>query len=145
MAVVLLYFNKLNPFQQVNRQEKLDTMGIWYKVIVGVLPAAVIGLLFDDWLNEHLYNYWTVALMLILYGVLFIIIEDRNKNRASTIRIFLYHMGQPFNRRLSGLSLIPGTSRSGATIWAQLFLAPPVIWLRVLFLCPSRLCLVPAR
>jgi len=125
MAVVLLYFNKLNPFSaSKSRQEKLDTMGIWYKVIVGVLPAAVIGLLFDDWLNEHLYNYWTVALMLILYGVLFIIIEDRNKNRASTIRDFSQlSYGTAFQIGVfQVLSLIPGTSRSGATILGAIIL-----------------------
>jgi undecaprenyl-diphosphatase len=123
--VVLLYFNKLNPFSTgKSRQEKLDTIRIWYKVIVGVLPAAVIGLLFDDWLNEHLYNYWTVALMLILYGILFIVIENRNKKRNSTVRDFsqlsfatAFQIGV-----FQVLSLIPGTSRSGATILGAILL-----------------------
>src|SRR5690554_5380280 len=81
-AVILLYFHKLNPFSPKKTvQEKKDTLAIWYKVVVGVLPAAVIGLLFDDWLNDHFYNYQTVAVMLIVYGVLFIVIENRNKKR----------------------------------------------------------------
>ena len=58
MAVVILFFHKLNPLSpSKSKEEKIDTMKIWYKVIIGVLPAAVLGLLFDDWLNEHLYNY----------------------------------------------------------------------------------------
>lgn len=125
MAVVLLYFNKLNPFSAgKSRQEKLDTMGIWYKVLVGVLPASVIGVLFDDWLNEHLYNFWTVALMLILYGVLFIVIENRNKKRTSTVRDFSQlSFGTAFQIGVfQVLSLIPGTSRSGATILGAILL-----------------------
>ena len=71
MAVVILYFNKLNPFSpRKSLREKKETMSIWYKVIVGVIPAGVMGFLFDDWLNEHFYNYITVAFTLVLYGVL---------------------------------------------------------------------------
>lgn len=125
MAVVILYFHKLNPFSsKKSRNEKKDTMVIWYKVIVGVIPAAVLGLLFDDWLNEHFYNYQTVAIMLIVYGILFIIIENRNKGRAGRFdnvnnltykTAFLIGMFQV-------LSLIPGTSRSGATILGAILL-----------------------
>lgn len=80
MAVVILYFHKLNPFSlQKSSEEKRDTMAIWYKVVVGVLPAAVLGFLFDDWLNENFYNYQTVAVMLILYGILFIVIETATR------------------------------------------------------------------
>src|SRR5690606_18015967 len=86
LAVVLLYFHKLNPFSsRKTLEEKKETMQIWYKVIVGVIPAGVAGLLFDDWLNEHLYNYWTVAIMLILYGILFILIENRNKGQVARV------------------------------------------------------------
>jgi len=125
MAVVLLYFNKLNPFStNKSRQEKTETMRIWYKVIVGVLPAAVIGLLFDDWLNARFYNYWTVALMLILYGALFIFIENRNKDRAVKVDDFPeLTYGTAFKIGLfQVLSLIPGTSRSGATILGGIIL-----------------------
>ena len=89
MAVVLLYFRKLNPFSpSKSKAEKQETMEIWYKVIVGVIPAAVLGFLFDDWLNEHFYNYQTVALTLIIYGILFIVIENRNKNKPSRVTGF---------------------------------------------------------
>ena len=125
MAVVLLYFYSLNPFSPSKTQlEKSKTMAIWYKVIVGVLPAAVLGLFFDDWLNEHFYNYQTVAVMLILYGIIFIIIENYNKGRTSQINdinemtyktAFLIGVFQV-------LSLIPGTSRSGATILGGIIL-----------------------
>ena len=119
LAVILLYFHKLNPFSpKKTTQEKKDTMSIWYKVIVGVLPAAVLGLLFDDWLNDHLYNYWTVAIMLIVYGILFIVIENRNKGKESSINSFkdLTYKTAFLIGMFQVLSLIPGTSRSGATI-----------------------------
>jgi len=68
MAVVLLYFHKLNPFSaDKTSKQKKDTMEIWFKVIVGVIPAGVLGVLFDDWFNEHFYNYQTVAIALIVY------------------------------------------------------------------------------
>ncbi|MGI6685303.1 MAG: undecaprenyl-diphosphate phosphatase [Bacillota bacterium] len=119
MAVVLLYFHKLNPFSpRKSSQEKKDTMGIWYKVIVGVVPAAVLGLLYDDWLNEHFYNYQTVAITLIIYGILFIVIENRNKNKAARVTDFreLSYLTAFCIGIFQVLSLIPGTSRSGSTI-----------------------------
>lgn len=119
LAVVVLYFQKLNPFSpQKSRQEKKETMEIWYKVIVGVLPAGVIGLFLDDWLNEHFYNYWVVAIMLILYGVLFIVIENRNEGKEGTIQTFqqLSYRTAFLIGVFQVLALIPGTSRSGATI-----------------------------
>ena len=80
MAVVVLYFHKLNPFSpKKNHREKMDTIVLWTKVILAVFPAAIIGILFDDWLNAHFYNPPVVAAMLIIYGILFIIIENRNK------------------------------------------------------------------
>jgi undecaprenyl-diphosphatase len=125
MAVVLLYFNKLNPFSpNKTNQAKKDTMKIWYKVIVGVVPAAVLGLLFDNWLNDHFYNYQTVAIMLILYGVLFIVIENRNKNREPSVNNFndLTYKTAFYIGIFQVLSLIPGTSRSGATILGAIIL-----------------------
>lgn len=125
LAVVLLYFHKLNPFSsRKSLEEKKETMQIWYKVIVGVIPAGVAGLLFDDWLNEHLYNYWTVAIMLILYGILFIFIENRNKGQAARVNsIEELSYRTAFNIGLfQVLSLIPGTSRSGATILGGIIL-----------------------
>lgn len=125
MAVVILYFHKLNPFSsKKSRHEKKDTMKIWYKVIAGVLPAAVLGLLLDDWLNERFYNYQTVAVMLIVYGILFIAIEHRNKGRESSIKNFndLTYKTALFIGLFQVLSLIPGTSRSGATILGAILL-----------------------
>jgi len=125
MAVVLLYFHKLNPFSgKKSQREKNETMNIWYKVIVGVIPAGVLGFLFDDWLNEHFYNYKVVSVMLIIYGILFIIIENRNKNRPARIKNFSeMSYSTAFNIGIfQVLSLIPGTSRSGATILGAILL-----------------------
>lgn len=125
MAVVVLFFKKLNPLApSKTADEKWDTWNIWFKVVVGVLPAAVIGLLFDDWLFEYLYNYITVALMLVVYGVLFIVIENRNKNKTSTINDFnsLTYKTAFLIGMFQVLALIPGTSRSGATILGAIIL-----------------------
>jgi len=125
MAVVILFFHKLNPFSpKKTKKEKMDTMSIWFKVVVGVLPAAVPGLLFDDWLNEHLYNYQTVAIMLIFYGILFIIVENMNKGRDGRIRSFndLSYLTAFLIGMFQVLALIPGTSRSGATIIGAIIL-----------------------
>lgn len=119
MAVVLLYFHKLNPLSpRKTLQQKKDTMSIWYKVIVGIVPAAVIGIPLDDWLDVHLYNYQTVALMLVVYGILFIIIENIHKGKVPKIQSFheLSYKTAFFIGMFQVLSLIPGTSRSGATI-----------------------------
>jgi len=119
LAVVILYFHKLNPFSpKKSLQQKKDTMSIWYKVIIGILPAAIIGIPLDDWMDEHLYNYQTVALMLVLYGILFIIIENHNKGRNALVQNFnqlSYKMAFLIGM-FQVLSLVPGTSRSGATI-----------------------------
>jgi undecaprenyl-diphosphatase len=125
LAVVVIFFNKLNPLDpRKSKREKADTMQLWYKVIIACLPAAVIGLAFDDVLDKYLMNSIVVAAMLILYGVLFIIVELHNKgkqpkvndlNRLTYKTAFLIGMFQV-------LSLIPGTSRSGATILGGLIL-----------------------
>jgi len=125
MAVVLLYFHKLNPFSpRKSPKQKKETMAIWYKVVVGVLPAAVLGFLFDDWLDEHLYNYQTVALTLVIYGILFIVIENRNKGKVARVRDFgdLSYRTAFLIGVFQVLSLIPGTSRSGATILGAILL-----------------------
>jgi undecaprenyl-diphosphatase len=125
MAVVLLYFNKLNPFSpSKSKQEKMDTMSIWFKVIVGVIPAGILGVLFDDWLNEHFYNYITVAITLIVYGILFIVIENHNKGKEDKITSFedLSYKTALSIGLFQVLSLIPGTSRSGATILGAIIL-----------------------
>lgn len=125
MAVVLLYFNKLNPFSsRKSRSEKLRTWNLWFKVVVATIPAAVVGLLFDDMLNELFYNYKTVSLMLILYGIIFIIVENRNKNKRPAVNdLSNLTYNTAFKIGLfQVLSLIPGTSRSGATIVGAMIL-----------------------
>ena len=125
MAVVVLYFQKLNPFSgKKSKKEKMETMEIWFKVVVGVIPAGILGLLFDDWLNEHLYNYITVAITLIIYGVLFIIVENRKKDKEPRISTFkeLSYSTALLIGMFQVLSLIPGTSRSGATILGAIIL-----------------------
>ena len=142
LAVVILYFNKLNPFsRKKTKSERKGTWRLWGMVLVGILPAAVFGLLLDDWVNEHFYNKVTVASMLILYGVIFILLEKRNRRLAKE-----YEMPVGKHARISSeyeeesglfkvqevddidwktalkigffqvLAIVPGTSRSGATI-----------------------------
>ena len=124
MAVVVLYFKKLFPFEikKVDGKNKLtsnkDTWILWGKVLIACIPAVVIGLLFDDFLDEHLYNAVTVALMLIIYGILFIIVERRNKGKEAKVKD-LKSLTIKQALIIGGfqmLALIPGTSRSGATI-----------------------------
>ncbi|MEG0692105.1 MAG: undecaprenyl-diphosphate phosphatase [Oscillospiraceae bacterium] len=119
MAVVVLYFNKLNPFSSKKMDiEKKQTWSLWFKVLVASIPAGVVGLLFDDILEEIFYNPWTIAVTLILYGVLFIVIENWNKNRPAKVSKLtdLTYQTALMIGVFQMLSLIPGTSRSGATI-----------------------------
>ncbi|CAI3493063.1 undecaprenyl-diphosphate phosphatase [Enterococcus cecorum] len=119
MAVVYLYFNKLNPFdQQKSKLEQKQTWDLWLKVVVACFPSAIIGLLFDDWLDAHLYKPFPVALMLIIYGIGFIWVENRNRNikpKCTDLNRFTYKAAIMIGV-FQVLSLIPGTSRSGATI-----------------------------
>lgn len=119
LAVLVLYFHKLNPFSpKKSAEEKKETFSLWGKVIVACIPAAVIGLLFDDKIDALFYNYITVAVTLIVYGILFIVIENRNKNRTPKVNTLaeLSYQTALFIGVFQVLSLIPGTSRSGATI-----------------------------
>lgn len=125
LAVVVIYFHKLNPFSPKKTQkQKMNTIQLWIKVVIGVLPAMVLGLLFNDLIEEKLSNPYVVAAMLILYGVLFIVIENYNKTREPKVTklsqltiptILLIGLFQ-------ALAMIPGTSRSGATIVGALIL-----------------------
>ncbi|MBP3447666.1 MAG: undecaprenyl-diphosphate phosphatase [Clostridia bacterium] len=119
LAVLVLYFHKLNPFSPKKTPgERTETLHLWGKVIVGVLPAAVIGLLFDDLLNEIFYNPVTVTITLIVYGVLFILLENRNKKvspKINGLEELTYQTAFSIGL-FQLLSLIPGTSRSGSTI-----------------------------
>lgn len=119
MAVVVLYFEKLNPFsKRKNAMEKRATVSLWLKVIVACIPAAVIGLLFNDYMEEHFFNPHVVAAALIFYGILFIVIENRNKNRRPRVRSLeeLDYGTAIMIGFFQVLSLVPGTSRSGSTI-----------------------------
>ena len=119
MAVLILYFHKLNPFSpKKDAVEKKSTWRLWGMVAIGCIPAAVIGLLFDDLVNEYFYNKVTVAAMLILYGVFFVRMESTVGKRRPQVR----RIGQ-INYRMAlfiglfqFLALVPGPSRSGATI-----------------------------
>lgn len=119
LAVVVLYFHKLWPFcSKRGGLIKKDTMMLWFKVLVAVLPAAVIGLPFDDVLDAMFYNYQTVAVMLIVYGILFILVENYNKKRrprVTSLSELTWSMAAVIGV-FQVLALIPGTSRSGATI-----------------------------
>ena len=125
LAVVVLYFPKLWPFcSPRNGWIKKDTWALWFRVLAAVLPAAVIGIPFDDMLDEMFYNPWTVAITLILYGVLFIIVENRNhrrRSRVNSLEDLTWSLAIGIGV-FQVLSLIPGTSRSGATILGAILL-----------------------
>ena len=123
LAVFVLFFQKLWPFSRKKSSfENKNTWSLWFKVIVAVLPSAVLGLLFDDWMDAHLYNHMVVALMLVVYGVAFLLVE----RRATAAKIGDVQDIDYRTALLIGcfqcLSLIPGTSRSGATILGALLL-----------------------
>lgn len=125
MAVVMLYFKKLNPFDpNKSAGQKRAVWQLWVKIVIACFPAALCGLLLDDWMEAHLYNAYVVAATLIVYGILFIMIENRNHytefpvQRVTQITYktaFLIGLFQV-------LSLVPGTSRSGSTILGAMIL-----------------------
>lgn len=139
LSVVVIYFNRLNPFAKnkvqlperypkMNPQSKLyyrikgadqKTLDVWKKIIVGVIPAGVLGLLFDDYIDEHFMNPYTVATTLLVYGIIILWMEDRNKNKKNykfnTVADIDYKTAFQIGL-FQCLALIPGTSRSAATI-----------------------------
>ena len=124
-AVIVLFFHKLNPFTpKKDAVQKRGTWSLWFKVVVGVLPSAVIGLLLDDWLDSHLYNYIVVAITLILYGVAFLFVEKWNAARTMKIQSVeaIDYRTAILIGAFQCLSLIPGTSRSGSTILGAIVL-----------------------
>ena len=125
MAVVVLFFHKLNPFSpDKTPEEKKGTWGLWAKVVVSIIPSGVVGVLFDDWMDAHLHSSTVVAAMLIVYGVAFLLVERQYQGRhlavasvdqmdwKTAIGIGLFQC----------LSLVPGTSRSGSTILGGILL-----------------------
>ena len=134
LAVIVMYFTRLWPFRmpdpKTQGKEKFLSMlqmpkiVMWLKIIISCIPAIIVGLTIDDWIEAHLYNYITVAIMLIVYGILFIVVENRNRGRNAEVR----KIGQ-ISWRLAffigifqALAIIPGTSRSGATILGGILL-----------------------
>ena len=117
LAVLLLYFHKLNPFSpKKSAIQKKNTWILWFKVLVAALPAAIVGLLFDDIIDAILYNPTTVAIALIVYGILFIIIEKtKEPAKITTLESLDYFTALKIGA-FQMLALIPGTSRSGSTI-----------------------------
>ena len=119
LAVMVIYFKRLNPFQPGKTAREVQlTWQLWLKVVIACIPSAFFGLLLDDWMEAHLSNFFVVAIMLVVYGIVFIWIEDRNRRvepkvtdlaRMSYKTAFYIGLFQV-------LSIIPGTSRSGATI-----------------------------
>ena len=125
LAVILLFFHKLNPFSpKKDTKQKKRTWNLWAKVIVAVLPSAVIGLLLDDWMDAHLYTYYVVAITLIVYGVAFIWVENRNRGHAPKVKNVneIDYRTAILIGCFQCLSLIPGTSRSGSTILGAILL-----------------------
>ena len=122
LAVVVLYWNKIFPFNfryKFRPFLRFVVFQLWLKILVACIPAAIVGLLFDDWLNAHLYNAVVVAIMLVLVGIAFIIIENRNRGRRA--RVDSMHQLSFGDALIIGLfqliaAIFPGTSRSGATI-----------------------------
>ena len=125
MAVVVIYFHRLNPFspKKTEKQKKM-TLQLWVKVVIASIPAGGGGILFNDFIEEKFNNSYVVATMLIVVGVLFIVIENRHKGRKPQITK-ISQMGVPvliWIGVFQMLAMIPGTSRSGATIIGALAL-----------------------
>ena len=136
LAVIVLFFHKLNPFAPSKTEtEKKQTWQLWFKVVVSIIPSGLVGVLFDDWMDEHLHNGIVVSIALIVYGIAFILVESRNsrgkfekvstKDGITVSRLKENPVNNVFDITYKTaliiglfqcLSLIPGTSRSGSTI-----------------------------
>ncbi|MBQ2669166.1 MAG: undecaprenyl-diphosphate phosphatase [Clostridia bacterium] len=116
LAVVTLYFHKLNPFSPTKtKREKRDTWQMWFKVIVACVPAAVIGIILNDYM-ESIETWYVVGAMLIIYGIAFIVVENMNKKKNINSMGDMTYKTALMIGMFQVLSIIPGTSRSGATI-----------------------------
>lgn len=129
MAVVILFWKKIWPFGIPKKEGesiiKVPIFVMWIKIVVACLPAAVVGILFDDILEKYLYNFPTVALMLIIFGVLFIIVERKNKHKKPIIKSLddiTYQTALLIGMFQLIAAIFPGTSRSGATILGALII-----------------------
>ena len=126
LAVIVLFFHKLNPFAlKKTAGEKKQTWTLWFKVIAAIIPSGVVGVLFDDWMDEHLHNGIVVAIALIVYGIAFILVERRNNGKHLRLTADVHDISW---KKAIGigvfqcLSLVPGTSRSGSTILGAIML-----------------------
>ena len=119
LAVMVIYFKRLNPFQPGKTAREVQlTWQLWLKVVIACIPSAFFGLLLDDWMEAHLSNFFVVAIMLVVYGIAFIWIEDRNRRvepKVTDLALMSYKTAF-YIGLFQVLSIIPGTSRSGATI-----------------------------
>ena len=125
MAVVVLYFNRLNPWAPGKKKnQQLATWHLWIKILIACLPAAVVGLLLDEVLDTYLYNPYVVAAMLIIYGIVFIVLEKHNEYVDFPIKKVsqISYRNALYIGLFQLLALIPGTSRSGATILGAMLL-----------------------
>ena len=125
LAVVVVFWKKMFPFRFKEKPVvQKDIFSMWFKVIVACIPSAVLGILFDDFLEAHFGNAWTISLMLILYGVAFILVENWNKKRTPTVKSLsqISYKTAFVIGLFQVLSMIPGTSRSGATIVGALLI-----------------------
>ena len=126
LAVVVLFWDKIWPFTADKSKHyiKKESWALWFHILVATLPALVLGLLLDDWLDAHFYNFITVAVMLIVYGVLFIVVEKKRKGKRPRVRSLdkLSYRDAFIIGLWQVLAMIPGTSRSGATIVGGLLL-----------------------
>ena len=136
MAVVVIFWSKLFPFGKKNNNAPLSDKGfgayvkkdifvMWFKVLVACIPAIIVGLTLDDWIDEHLYNAWTVSIALIVFGIAFIVVENWNKNKTpkiNSINELTYKAAFIIGCFQLLAAVFPGTSRSGATIVGALLI-----------------------
>ena len=127
LAVIVLFFHKLNPFSpSKSGEEKKQTWNLWFKVVAAIIPSGIVGVLFDDWMDEHLHNGIVVSIALIVYGIAFILVEGRKQGKylrggkntgiaVNNVYDITYKTALMIGL-FQCLSLIPGTSRSGSTI-----------------------------
>lgn len=123
LAVIVLFFHKLNPFSpKKNELQKKNTWNLWFRVVVAVIPSAVLGLALDDWMDAHFYHYVVVAIALIIYGVAFLFVEKRRTLAKIDDVYAIDYRTALLIGAFQCLSLIPGTSRSGSTILGAMLL-----------------------
>ena len=120
LAVIVLFFHKLNPFApSKSGEEKKRTWSLWFKVIAAIVPSGIVGVLFDDWMDAHLHNGIVVSIALIVYGIAFILVERKKTGKRLRLIEDVHDIGWKTAVMIGlfqCLSLVPGTSRSGSTI-----------------------------